>query len=72
MEGGNGMKLKSYEINKTGFKGICKMPGIWALSLDLPALYPLVYFKKPKWMDEATFMKVIEAIRFDWPVDSEL
>lgn len=66
------MKLRSYEINKTGIKGVCKLPGIWGHAAHRNMMFPIVYFKKPGWMSDETFTKVLDSICFVWPMDTEL
>lgn len=65
------MKIESYSILTTGLRPI-KSPAIWVCKKDTNGMYPLVYFKKPKWVDEDDFKKVLESIKLHLPQDFEL
>ena len=56
------MEMESYSICKP-IKGLCKSYGLWANSGNSTA--PLVYFTKPKWIKEETFIKIVNSIRLE-------
>lgn len=54
------MKIKSYYINKDGVKGLVKSAGIWGTSGNKS--FPLIYFKRPKFISEEKFKEIIDHI----------
>ena len=70
------MELVSYE--KSGpIKGICKQNALWGeVKSDIVEKHyyhtPLVYFQKPKWIDDGTFQTIIDSIIVNLPVGFEL
>jgi hypothetical protein len=54
------MKIDSYYINKNGIKGLVKSAGIWGI--DKNRQFPLVYLRKPKYLDEEKFQQIIDTI----------
>ena len=54
------MKIKKYRILKTK-TGV----GLYGRN-DKNKLIPLVYFRKPKWIDEQSYLEVVKSIRMKW------
>ena len=65
------MKIESYSISIEN-NGHVKSPTLWVQRKDKNAIYPLIYFRKPKWVDEDDFKKVLENIKLHLPQDFEL
>lgn len=63
------MKISKFEICIDGIKNICKQPSLWGADEDTHELRPLVYFQKPKWIDEDSFKEIISSIRLHLPKD---
>ena len=66
------MKLKTYEINRKPIQGICKQPSMWGTCADNNGIYPLIYFQKPKWMDEESFKLIVSSITLNLPYGTEI
>ena len=70
--------MKLIALEKSGpIQGICKQSGLWAeVESDLVVGYsyvtPLVYFQKPKWIDEDVFKEIIKALTISLPKDFKL
>jgi len=56
------MKFSAYSIETSGIKGICKSPSVWGHDATNNGMYPLIYLKKPKWMSDKQFSKVVKGI----------
>lgn len=52
--------LKSYYVAKNGIKGMFKSPAIMARVQG--AEFPIVYLRKPKWMTDFEFTRVVDCI----------
>ena len=61
------MKFDSYSISRNGLEGICKSPVIWGHRES--SMMPLVYLRKPKWMTEEDFYKVVDNLTIHLPKD---
>lgn len=56
------IKFKSISFCKP-IKGICKQYGIWLNEVDGDNVCsPLVFFQKPKWIDEKEWIKIMKKI----------
>ena len=66
------MKLKKYEISVKPISGICKSPSMWGYNSERNEICPLIYFRKPKWISQKSFKKIINNIRLDLPKDTIL
>jgi len=66
------MKLKTYEINRKPIQGICKQPSMWGTDADNNGIYPLIYFQKPKWMDEESFKLIVSSVTLNLPYGTEI
>ena len=62
-------KIISYSITTEPLSGICKRPALWAECLGEHGNIscPLIYFQKPKWIDEKSFLEIVKSIRLDLP-----
>jgi hypothetical protein len=61
--------IKNYSICGP-IRGICKRPAIWGhMTVDgMPnGMVPLVYFQKPKWLDEETFHEIVKTVTVNLP-----
>jgi len=65
------MQLENYDIAIKGLKGICKSPSIWGSVKGKNELVPLIYFQKPKWMDEDDFYEIVRSVKLRIPKEKE-
>jgi len=66
------MKLNNFEINKP-IRGVVKSHGLWAHDEARPScIYPLLYFRKPKWLSESDFITIIKSISITVPDSIEV
>jgi len=54
------MTINSYSVETIEPQ---KRPAIWAVSGN--SIYPVCYLRKPKWMTEEQFDRVVKAVRFE-------
>jgi len=66
------MKLKAYEINIKPISGICKQPSMFGHNAENNSISPIIYFQKPKWMAQESFELIIENLRLDIPLNTEI
>lgn len=55
--------LESYFINRNGL-GYTKSPAIWG-NYKPNTIAPLVYLKKPKWVSDDDFDKILDALKLE-------
>lgn len=65
------MKLKSYSISIED-NGPVKSPTLWGNHADKNETYPLVYFRKPKWISEESFKEIVKTITVSLSKDLEI
>ena len=63
------IKVTAYSISINPISGICKQPALWAVLTGehCNASFPLIYFQKPKWLNESSFLKIVKSVRLDLP-----
>jgi len=55
-------------ISTTPVKGICKSPALWGnCNKNNSMIFPLIYFRKPKWLDDESFSKIVESMEIVFP-----
>jgi hypothetical protein len=61
--------IKSYSISTAPLSGICKQPAVWGdvVGEHGNTSVPLVYFQKPKWIDDESFIGVVKSIQLNLP-----
>lgn len=62
-------KVKSYQIEIKGIDNICKSPSLWMTfeTKTGSSFSPVVYFKKPKWISEESFINIVKSIEINLP-----
>lgn len=65
------MKLESYSISVEDNSPF-KSPTLWGNRADKNETYPLVYFRKPKWVSEESFKEIVKSITVSLPKDIEI
>lgn len=58
-------KIYSYFIAMDPIKGQCKQPSLWGYEKEENNILPLIYFQKPKWLDEESFKKIVKSIKLE-------
>lgn len=58
-------EISSYSVSKKPLNGVCKSPAIWGTSGNM--VMPFVYLRKPKWISDASFEEIIDAISLNLP-----
>jgi len=66
------MLLRTIELNTTPITGICKQPSMWGHDIEKKGIYPLIYFQKPKWMDEESFKLIVSSVTLNLPYGTEI
>ena len=61
--------INTYSISTKPLTNICKQPALWGDSCGKHGntSVPLIYFQKPKWISEESFLKIIESIHLNLP-----
>lgn len=52
--------------------GICKSCAVWGRFGDDPAWLPLIYFRRPNWLSEDSFVKIVRNLVLQLPVNFEV
>jgi hypothetical protein len=65
------MKINKTYITINGLKGISKSPSMWGEVKGKNEDVPLIFFKKPKWMDTDDFNELIKTIQIYIPKDKK-
>jgi len=63
------MNFKEYSVEIDGIEGICRSPSFWGDNGN--NLYPLVYFRKPKWMTDKDFKHLVTCLHLALDVNYE-
>jgi len=66
------IKLKSFTIQTEPLGKFFHGLGIWGNDSSSNTTYPLVYFRKPKWMERDSFNELIKHIGATLPANIEL
>jgi len=56
-------EVKDYEISLEPILGFCKRPALWGYCGN--EIVPLVYFQKPKWITEESFLEIVKNIKLE-------
>lgn len=64
-----GYVINSYSISTEPLSGICKQPALWGDGYGKHGntSIPLIYFQKPKWIDEESFLQIVKSIQLNLP-----
>ena len=55
--------IESYSISPDGLKGVRKYPIVWAHKKDDNSIYPIMYLRKPKHLDEAIWRELVGCVK---------
>jgi hypothetical protein len=54
-------KIVEFEYHPNGVEGMAKSPSLWGRTKENVCV-PLIYFKKPKWIPEKVFKRLLNDI----------
>ncbi len=66
------MKIDKYSIAKNGLPPYRKSPIIFGHAMGTNQSYPLAYLRKPRWMKDDSWDKILDAIELNITKDLEL
>lgn len=61
----NFYEIDSYSVAKSGLKGRVKSPILYGHDKNQSVIFPLAYIKKPKWIKQKDFEKILDSIQLN-------
>ncbi len=62
-----GYTISEWSKSPDGLEGRVKSPIIWGHAKEKSCIFPIAYLRKPKWMDDESWMKVVNCIELNMP-----
>lgn len=63
----SGYTVSEWSKSRKGIEGRIKSPIIWGHAKEKNCIFPLAYLRKPKYMNNDSWMKVVDSIRLNMP-----
>jgi hypothetical protein len=68
----SGYTMSEWSKSPNGLEGRVKSPIIWGHAKEKNCIFPVAYLRKPKWMDEESWKKVVDCIELKMPNETFL